>query len=75
MKYRSLAKWDDINGCRSLVYFVQLTEEMLFDFSLDTYKTSVMHAGLLCNEAIDTIKDIRKGIINILGVRSCFLIF
>ncbi len=63
MKYRSLAKWDDLDACKSLIYFVQLAEEMLFDFSLDTYKASVMHAGLICGEAKDTIKDIRKGII------------
>ncbi|WP_020677493.1 hypothetical protein [Geopsychrobacter electrodiphilus] len=34
---------------------------MLFDFSLDTYKPSVMHTGLLCNEALQTIGEIKRG--------------
>ena len=63
MRYRRLTKWDDPSSCAELVYFVQLVEEMLFDFSLDTYKSSVMHTGLLCIEALETIKQINMNII------------
>ncbi len=61
MKYRNLKKWDDLAQCESLVYFAQSIDEMLFDFSLDTYKASVMHTGLLCLEATKTIKEIEAG--------------
>lgn len=34
---------------------------MLFDFSLDTYKASVLHAGLLCVEALQTLDEVDAG--------------
>lgn len=61
MKYRSAKKWDALNESRSLLYFSQIMEEMLFDFSLDTYKPSVMHTGLLVNEALQTIEEVEAG--------------
>ncbi len=61
MRFRNLKKWDDPEGCAALVYLAQLLDEMLFDFSLDTYKASVMHTGLLCREAIQTIKEVELG--------------
>lgn len=61
MRFRNLKKWDNPADCSALVYFAQLLDEMLFDFSLDTYKASVMHTGLLCREAIQTIKDVELG--------------
>lgn len=61
MKFRSLRKWDDPQNSTSLIYFSQLLEEMLFDFSLDTYKTSILHAGLLCVEALQTIDEVEAG--------------
>ena len=61
MKYKNLNKWDNIASCTGLILFSQLLEEMLFDFSLDTYKASVMHTGLLCAEAIATIGEIESG--------------
>ena len=61
MRFRNLKKWDNTAACSALVYFAQLLDEMLFDFSLDTYKASVMHTGLLCREAIQTIKDVELG--------------
>lgn len=61
MRFRGLAKWDNTQNCSGLIYFAQLLEEMLFDFSLDTYKTSVMHTGMLCTEAIQTIREVELG--------------
>lgn len=61
MKFRSLKKWEDPTKCTGLLYFAQILEEMLFDYSLDTYKPSVMHTGLLCHEALQTIYEIELG--------------
>lgn len=61
MKFRRIDKWDDVSGSANLLFFAQLIEEMLFDYSLDTYKPSVMHTGLLCSEAISTIREVKNG--------------
>lgn len=61
MKLRQLSNWDDPSKCVGLVYFAQIVEEMLFDYTLDTYKASVMHTGLLCAEGLQTIEEIENG--------------
>lgn len=61
MRFRRLNKWDNPQNCSGLIYFAQLLEEMLFDFSPDTYKTSVMHTGMLCTEAMQTIREVELG--------------
>ena len=63
MLYRSLNKWDDSAKTPALLYFAQLLEEMLFEYSLDTYKASVMQTGLLCAEALGTITAVENGTI------------
>lgn len=61
MKFRTISKWDDPANSVGLLYFAQLVEEMLFDFSLDTYKASVMNTSLLCYEAISTLEQVEQG--------------
>lgn len=64
MRFRSLKKWKNIADCELLLYCAQLIEELLFDFSLDTYKPSAMNTSLLCVEALNAIIDIEKGVID-----------
>jgi hypothetical protein len=61
MLFRKLVKWDEAAKTPALLFVVQIIEEMLFEFSLDTYKASVMHAGLLCQEGLATIADVEAG--------------
>lgn len=61
MLFRKLTKWDDAAKTPALLFVVQIIEEMLFEYSLDTYKASVMHTGLLCQEARTTIVDVEAG--------------
>ncbi len=63
MKFRNLQKWDDPQGSKELVLFAQHIDEMLFEFTLDTYKPSAMHSSLLVREAIQTYKAIEAGTI------------
>lgn len=63
MLFRSLTKWDDLAKTPAMLCLAQLLEEMLFEFSLDTYKPSVMHTGLLCVEALATIRAVEAGTI------------
>lgn len=68
MRFRKIDKWDDVPGSENLLFFAQLVEEMLFDYSLDTYKPSVMHTGLLCSEALNTIREVKNGNIRVPNV-------
>lgn len=63
MKFRYLKKWKNKDELGDLVYLAQLLEELLFDFSLDTYKPSAMNTSLLCLEALRTLSDIKKDVI------------
>ncbi|RUO58795.1 hypothetical protein [Pseudidiomarina marina] len=63
MKFRNLRKWTAPDQSKELLYFAQLLEEMLFDYSLDTYKPSALNTSLLCREALEVIEDIENGVI------------
>lgn len=64
MKYRILSKWTDPVASEGLVFFAQLLEELLFDYSLDTYKPSAMNSSTLCIEARRLIRDIEDDVID-----------
>jgi hypothetical protein len=61
MKYRNISNWNNINQCESLLFFAQRLDEILFDYSLDTYKPAALNAPFLCKEALMTISEIEKG--------------
>lgn len=61
MRYRKTDKWKDCAASSNLLYFAQLLDELLFDFSLDTYKPSAMNSSLLCIEALDAHYEIEQG--------------
>lgn len=63
MRFRTLFKWDTPDTCKALIYFAQLLDEMLFDYTLDTYKPSVMTTPTLGVETLNTIRDVDAGII------------
>ncbi|WP_290524789.1 hypothetical protein [Alcanivorax sp.] len=64
MRFRTLRKWDDLEGTEALLFCAQMLEELLFDYTLDTYKPSAMNASLLCSEALMCAADIEKGLID-----------
>lgn len=61
MKFRSLHKWDNPGESKELVLFAQQIDELLFEFTLDTYKPSAMNTSLLVREAIQTYFAIEAG--------------
>lgn len=63
MKFRSIEKWEDPAGSAGLLLFAQLMEELLYDYSLDTYKPPAMNTSTLCSEALSLIDDIDAGVI------------
>ncbi|EHK9068666.1 hypothetical protein KCU34_004141 [Vibrio vulnificus] len=64
MKFRSINHWNESEYLDSLAFFAQLMEELLFEYSLDTYKPSALNASLLCDEILSLIYDIESEIIN-----------
>lgn len=63
MKFKALKKWDNVDASKGLVFFAQLVDELLFDYSLANYKPSAMNSSLLVYEAVSTIKAIERGTI------------
>lgn len=60
MRFRGLKKWELTDDLDGLLFFAQRMEELLFDYSLDTYKPSALNSPFLCVEAIELIKEIEN---------------
>lgn len=63
MRFRSLEKWDNKEESKGLIFIAQLIDELMFDYTLDTYKPSAMNTALLIKEAVDTISAIDAGVV------------
>lgn len=63
MRFRSLGKWDNREESKGLIFVAQLIDELMFDYTLDTYKPSAMNTALLIKEAVTTIKAIEAGVV------------
>jgi hypothetical protein len=61
MKFRTLRKWDDVGASKGLVFFAQMVDELLFEYTLDTYKPSAMNTSLLIREAVQTNEAVERG--------------
>ncbi|WP_139121059.1 HEPN domain-containing protein [Pseudomonas mosselii] len=63
MRFRRLDKWDDKENSQGLIFVAQLIDELLFEYTLDSYKPSAMNTALLIREAVNTISAINAGIV------------
>ncbi|MDG2954968.1 hypothetical protein P7M11_09610 [Bisgaard Taxon 10/6] len=61
MKFRNLHKFQNLENSKNVIFFYQLLEEMLFDYTLDTYKPSILNLHSLIEEAFEVINEIEKG--------------
>lgn len=64
MKFRTLRNWEKPEELEGVVFFSQMLDELLFPYSLDTYKPSAMNTSTLCIEARNLIKDIENELID-----------
>lgn len=55
--------WNSEEKLEGLLYFAQLVDEMLFDYTLDSYKPLALNSRLLCIEALETLDEIQEGYI------------
>lgn len=63
MKYPNLRKWKYSSELEGLLFFAQIVEELLFDYTIDTYKVPAMNSHTLCEELCQTIDDVESGAI------------
>lgn len=63
MKKGNLDKWTDIKSCENLLFFSQLVNELLFDYSIPSNRISTLNSHFLCIDALNAIDSIeRKGV-------------
>lgn len=69
MKAPDLKKWDLKPEIEGLLFFAQLINEMLFDYTLDTYKIPALNSRTIAQELLYAIQEyeanlLREGTIN-----------
>jgi len=60
MKRGDIGRWTNVENCRNLLFFAQLINELLFDYSIPSNRISTLNSHYLCWDAISTIKTIEK---------------
>lgn len=70
MRYIKTNHWTDKSNQQGLLFFSQILTEALFDYSLDSYKPQALNVRLLCVEAVQTIDNIKKGLIKKPNIES-----
>jgi len=60
MRFRNLARWSSDSALDGLKFFAQRLDELLFDYTLDSYKPSALNASFLTKEALSLISDIEN---------------
>ena len=60
---RGLKNWKDISDLQGMLFFVQRMDELLFHYSMDTYKTPTLNIKLLLHEYLETVDNIKEGVL------------
>ena len=58
MKQGNLEKWTDCETCKNLLFFSELVNELLFDYSIPSNRVATLNSHFLCLDAINTINGI-----------------
>lgn len=64
MRFRNLSRWATNSSLDGLKFFAQRLDELLFDYTLDTYKPSALNVCYLTRETLELISDIQAGVID-----------
>lgn len=70
MRKQETNHWENLEKLEGLHFFAQLVDEMLFDYTLDSYKPLALNSRLLCIESLETIEEIRNGFVPIKNLQS-----
>ncbi len=63
MKKGNLDQWKDISGCNNLLFFSQLVNELLFDYSIPSNRVSTLNCHYLCLDALSAIDGIETHVV------------
>lgn len=58
MKRGKLIHWKNVDECTNLLFFSQLVNELLFDYSIPSNRIATLNSHYLCLDAIDAIESI-----------------
>ncbi len=58
MKRGYIAKWENIEDCKNLLFFAQTVDELTFDYSIASHRLPTLNSHYLCLDAMSTINDI-----------------
>ncbi|WP_282032673.1 hypothetical protein [Winogradskyella eximia] len=73
MSKLNLSKYSDsLKENTTLVFFIQRLNELLFDYTLDTFKPRALNTILLCEELLNVIEEIEKQIIDEKNIEHIF---
>lgn len=61
MRKTSSSHWKNLKDLQGLLFFAQTIDEMLFEYTLDSYKPMALNCRLLCIECLNTIDEVRGG--------------
>ncbi|RCK21175.1 hypothetical protein [Thalassospira lucentensis] len=64
MKHQEIQKWKSDELKKEITFFYQRLDELLFDYTLDSYKPRMMNPPFLAQELINAIDDTENGTIN-----------
>lgn len=60
MKKGNISRWTDIKACENLLFFSQLVNELLFDYSIPSNRISTLNSHYLVIDALSAIWGIEK---------------
>ena len=60
MKQGNIAHWSNKESCKNLLFFAQLVDELLFDYSIPSNRISTLNSHYLCLDALSTITTISE---------------
>lgn len=63
MKFKNISNWKRTSELDGLLFLAQRLDELLWDFTLDTYKPMALNAPFLCIEALAVIENIESELI------------
>lgn len=61
MKVPELSKWKRDSDLIGLLFFAQLIDELLFDYTIDTYKVPALNSNSICYELLHAIYEVESG--------------
>lgn len=60
MKYKEPSHWNFSKDLDGLLYFSQVLNEMLFDYTIDTYKPNALNAHSIVHETLSLLRKVKS---------------